>query len=387
MGDEQRAFHGRTDHAGTRAVRVRDGLHGRRRGGVRDPRCRVARPDESLRGRPGGGPRDRTRGAPRGRAHRLRGRDPHRQAGDVRRRPWRAGRAAGAAPVAGRADGAPARRDRNASLGGLEEAAHHRHAALPPKRRAACATSSGATTPSGSMSTSPINGRRSRDRGRRRHAELPPRAPRALRELAVRGGRLERAPLGAHADLHALLSALRRAGCILVLGRVRELRALPLRHGLDHRAHADLVERSSRTSRSRPSRSGSATASPSSRRRSPSLRSPRRSPPASRARTTRASPSSRSHTGSSRRTSGGQFAGVWPASSSTSHAAKPSRRGSDSRSSSTGSSRSADEIGATPYLAVPEQNAAERQIERYEDGSSLEEIYAEQVRATETIGG
>ena len=47
----------------------------------------------------------------------------------------------------------------------------------------------------------------------------------------------------------------------------------------------------------------------------------------------------------------------------------------------------ADEIGATPYLAVPEQNAAERQIQRFEAGGSLEEIYAEQVRATETIGG
>jgi carboxylate-amine ligase len=47
----------------------------------------------------------------------------------------------------------------------------------------------------------------------------------------------------------------------------------------------------------------------------------------------------------------------------------------------------AEEIGAVPYLAVPERNAAERQIERFEDGMSLEEIYAEQVRATETIGG
>ena len=47
----------------------------------------------------------------------------------------------------------------------------------------------------------------------------------------------------------------------------------------------------------------------------------------------------------------------------------------------------AEEIGAAPYLAVPERNAAERQIERAEAGASLEEIYAEQVRATETIGG
>jgi carboxylate-amine ligase len=47
----------------------------------------------------------------------------------------------------------------------------------------------------------------------------------------------------------------------------------------------------------------------------------------------------------------------------------------------------AEEIGAAPYLAVPERNAAERQIERFEEGASLEEIYAEQVRATERIGG
>jgi len=47
----------------------------------------------------------------------------------------------------------------------------------------------------------------------------------------------------------------------------------------------------------------------------------------------------------------------------------------------------ADEIGAASYLAAPERNAAERQIERFEDGASLEEIYAEQVRATERIGG
>jgi carboxylate-amine ligase len=47
----------------------------------------------------------------------------------------------------------------------------------------------------------------------------------------------------------------------------------------------------------------------------------------------------------------------------------------------------AEEIGAAPYLGVPERNAAERQIERFEEGASLEEIYAEQVRATERIGG
>jgi len=39
----------------------------------------------------------------------------------------------------------------------------------------------------------------------------------------------------------------------------------------------------------------------------------------------------------------------------------------------------AEEIGAAPYLAIPERNAAERQIARVEEGASLEQIYAEQV--------
>jgi carboxylate-amine ligase len=38
----------------------------------------------------------------------------------------------------------------------------------------------------------------------------------------------------------------------------------------------------------------------------------------------------------------------------------------------------AEEIGAAPYLAIPERNAAERQIARFEEGATLEEIYAEQ---------
>jgi len=46
----------------------------------------------------------------------------------------------------------------------------------------------------------------------------------------------------------------------------------------------------------------------------------------------------------------------------------------------------ADEIGAAPHLAVPAQNAAERQRARFEEGATLQEIYAEQVRAGERIG-
>jgi carboxylate-amine ligase len=44
----------------------------------------------------------------------------------------------------------------------------------------------------------------------------------------------------------------------------------------------------------------------------------------------------------------------------------------------------ADEIGATPWLRLPERNAAERQIARRADGASFEEIYAEQVGLTFT---
>jgi carboxylate-amine ligase len=47
----------------------------------------------------------------------------------------------------------------------------------------------------------------------------------------------------------------------------------------------------------------------------------------------------------------------------------------------------ADEIGAAPFLAVPDANAAERQIARFEQGASLAEVYAGEVRAGEPIGG
>jgi carboxylate-amine ligase len=48
----------------------------------------------------------------------------------------------------------------------------------------------------------------------------------------------------------------------------------------------------------------------------------------------------------------------------------------------------AAELGTAEYLTVPEANAAERQIERFEEGASLEEIYAEQVRLSmEPVSG
>jgi len=42
----------------------------------------------------------------------------------------------------------------------------------------------------------------------------------------------------------------------------------------------------------------------------------------------------------------------------------------------------AEEIGAAPYLTVPERNAAERQIARSNEGASFAEIYSELVAAT-----
>jgi hypothetical protein len=39
----------------------------------------------------------------------------------------------------------------------------------------------------------------------------------------------------------------------------------------------------------------------------------------------------------------------------------------------------ADELGVSSYLGVPERNAAERQIARYEAGESLETVYAREV--------
>jgi len=45
-----------------------------------------------------------------------------------------------------------------------------------------------------------------------------------------------------------------------------------------------------------------------------------------------------------------------------------------------------DEIGVRPFLQVPEQNAAERQLARIAEGASLREIYAEEVRVGEKVG-
>jgi carboxylate-amine ligase len=46
----------------------------------------------------------------------------------------------------------------------------------------------------------------------------------------------------------------------------------------------------------------------------------------------------------------------------------------------------AEELGAASWLAVPAANASERQIARFVEGATLEQIYAEQVRPRERVG-
>jgi glutamate---cysteine ligase / carboxylate-amine ligase len=47
----------------------------------------------------------------------------------------------------------------------------------------------------------------------------------------------------------------------------------------------------------------------------------------------------------------------------------------------------AEELGAAQWLAIPERNAAERQIARHAEGATMEEIFTEQVRAGERVSG
>ena len=164
----------------------------------------------------------------------------------------------------------------HAPVGGLEEAAHHRHAALPPQRRAPTLRR---LAQQHVRAARPRRGQRARprDRGRRGHAELPPRAARALGELAVRRGRehaasTRRARRSSRASSRAAASPTRsrrgrstRASCASSTTRARSPST---------RSSGGAC---GRTSPFRPSRSGSATASPSSRRRRRSPRSRRRS--------------------------------------------------------------------------------------------------------------
>ncbi len=271
VGDEQKVGYEELLAQSRASLRGGPGLHPRRRGGVRAARPGDARPRQPLRGGAGGVEGHRRRAASRRRADRLGGRGADRPLRHVRGRDGADRRAARAAARAhGRARDRALRR-RHASVEPLAGAADHRHAALPAERRAA---------PLRRLAQQHVRAPRAR-RGQRRRprhprhqraAELPAGDARAVRELAVRRGRLHAPPLGAHADLHAHVPALRDPGQRSTAGTSGSATSAsstrPARSPSTRRSGGA----SGRTSSSRPSSSASATGSPTSARRGRSWR-------------------------------------------------------------------------------------------------------------------
>ncbi len=146
-------FRGRDDRSIASAVRGCNGLHGRRRGGVRARRPGLARPHEPLRGREGSRAGNVARRPSRRRADRIRGRGADGALRDVRRRARRDGRAPLAAAGARRADGAPPRRDGHASRGPTGRTSASSTRRTTGETTSCSATSSGATTRSACTST------------------------------------------------------------------------------------------------------------------------------------------------------------------------------------------------------------------------------------------
>ena len=137
-----------------RVVRGRARLHGRRRGGVRDPRPRDARARQPLRGAPGGRAGHGARGAPRRRADRVRGRGayrPVRDFGPKRARRWAsAARSSSSSPARSGSRSAPPARIRGAA--GRTSGSSTRR--TTGATTSSSATWSGATTRSACTSTS-----------------------------------------------------------------------------------------------------------------------------------------------------------------------------------------------------------------------------------------
>ncbi len=158
------------------------------------------------------------------------------------------------------------------------------------------------------------------------------------------------------------------------------LRPLPLRDRLDRRAHADLVER--------------AAAPHVPDRRDPDLRRAARhrggalargalrtrSPRASRARSTRASRCPSCRTGSSRRTSGARSGTAFPGEllDFERGVAVPARARLEQLVEWV--RPVAEELGAADFLAIPEQNSAERQIARHKEGASMRGIFEDLIQ-------
>ena len=154
VGEEQKVGYEEMLALVARGVRRRARFHRRRRGGVRAPRSRDARPRQPLRGAAGRRAGDRARGASRRRADRLRDRDPHRPLRLVRRR----GRAPRRAPASSSAR-SPIRAGSCSARPARIRGARGRSSGSSTRRTTASttsssATSSGATTRSACTSTS-----------------------------------------------------------------------------------------------------------------------------------------------------------------------------------------------------------------------------------------
>ena len=274
-----------------------------------------------------------------------------------------------------------------ASVEPLAGPADHRHAALPAERRAP------PLRRLAQQHLRPARARRHRrrrpcDRRARRAAQLPARAARAVGQLAVRRGCRTRPALGAHRDLHAHVPALRDPRRVRRLARLGGLRLVPLPHRLDHRAHADLVERPAAPRV--PDRRDPHLRRPARPRRGAVARGARlRAGRAVRARLRRRRAAARSgRTGCSRRTSGGRSATASPASCSTSSAASRSPPGAriEQLLEWVAPGRGRDRRGAVPRGPRAERRRApDRALRRR--APTCAGIYAEQVQAGEPIGG
>ena len=120
------------------------------------------------------------------------------------------------------------------------EQREHRHRALPPRRRRARLRRA---PQQHLLAARPRRraGRRPRRRRLRSPAPDPAAAARRQRELAVSRGPRHAAALGPHADLHEVLSALRRARRVRQLAGLSRLHRAADRHELDRRVHAGVV--------------------------------------------------------------------------------------------------------------------------------------------------
>ena len=273
-------LHGRGEQHGTlepaprrgaRALRGGRGFHRLDRGGVLAPRPRDARPRQSLRGRAGRREGDGARAESRRGADRLRGRDQGREAGVVRRRPgcdrgpsgpsWRhsssgsGSRSARRARTRGRTGGTSASSTRPTTA----------------ETTSCSSTSSGATTPSGSTPTLRSGAQTAR-------CASPPRSATGCRSSSP----CPRARRSTKASTRGSTPPARR--CSRVPSRAAAC-PIPCSPGTSMRSTCASSTRPARststpscggacarTSRSPPSRSGSATRSPTSARRSPSRR-------------------------------------------------------------------------------------------------------------------